>query len=253
MGNCDSLLFLGGADATTLEYISKTLGKETIRSINNSRSYGKQGSHSMSYNKTGRELMTPDELRVMDNNNCVLLIRGLHPFFATKYPLEQHPNYSRTADGNKDLLFDVKEMLTTGKSIGEGIKVNESLPLKVFKEAQKADTREGERQHRYYSRSVEMKSARGRRLHEVTPLSEEIPNIHIPANQRTAEQQAELEETLRTISIEEIVPPAEEDMAQYQAEIHNHWFAVPEEELQAQEDTSESDDPAQAEEERGGS
>lgn len=109
VGNCDSLLFLGGSDKTTLEYISQTLGKETIRTVNTSRSKGKQGSFSTSYNKSGRELMTHSELRVMDNKNCVYLLRGLDPFFSVKYDLKKHPNYHLCGDGDKNKRYDVKK------------------------------------------------------------------------------------------------------------------------------------------------
>lgn len=109
ISNCDSLLFLGGSDKTTLEYISQTLDKETIRTVNTSRSKGKQGSFSTSYNKSGRELMTPSELRVMDNKNCVYLLRGLDPFFSVKYDLKKHPNHSLCGDSDKKNRYDVKK------------------------------------------------------------------------------------------------------------------------------------------------
>lgn len=99
IANCDSFLFLGASDNTTLEYISKSLGKETIRTTNNSRSFGKSGGSSISYNKTGRDLMTPDELRTMNNENCIFFLRGLDPFFSRKYSLKDHPNYQRCSHG----------------------------------------------------------------------------------------------------------------------------------------------------------
>ena len=99
IANCDSLLFLGCQDSTTLEFISKSLGKETIRTMSSSRSFGRSGGSSVSYNKTGRELMTPDELRTMDNKHCIYFLRGLDPFFARKYDLKSHPNFSRCAAG----------------------------------------------------------------------------------------------------------------------------------------------------------
>ena len=99
IANCDSLLFLGCQDSTTLEFISKSLGKETIRTMSSSRSFGRSGGSSVSYNKTGRELMTPDELRTMDNKHCIYFLRGLAPFFARKYDLKSHPNFSRCAAG----------------------------------------------------------------------------------------------------------------------------------------------------------
>lgn len=116
IGNCDSFLFIGGSDETTLKYVSNKLGKETIRSINNSKSIGRSSSSSMSYNKDGRELMTQDELSTMDNENCVLFVRGEQPFFSRKYRLERHPNYKRSGDAKKELLYDVRERLHTGEA-----------------------------------------------------------------------------------------------------------------------------------------
>lgn len=113
MGNCDSTIFLGGSDYTTLEYISKILGKETIRTVNSSRSYGKSAGNSMSYNKTGRELMTPTELRTMDNRNCIYLLRGLDPFFARKYNIKNHPNYKKCSHGDSKERYDVRKMKQT--------------------------------------------------------------------------------------------------------------------------------------------
>ena len=228
VGNCDSQIFLGGADQTTLEYISKRLGKETIRSINNSRSYGRQGSHSMSYNKTGRELMTADELAVMDNNDCIIFIRGLYPFYSKKYPLEDHPNYGRSGDGNRELFFDVKSLLTTGENV-KSLEIKESMNLKIYKDAQIADTREGDRQYKMNHRPVQMTSANGRRLHVTRPLTSEIPHIHMRPEERTEEQQAELENTMRMIAIEKVVEPSAEDFMSYQQSIHDAMYGGPDE------------------------
>lgn len=114
VGNCDELLFLGGSDATTLEYISKKLGKETIRTRNSTRNFGsKSGGSSESYNTTGRELMTPDEISYMDNEDCILFIRGIHPFFGKKYDYPKHPNYKYTGDANDANLFNVCKNFNT--------------------------------------------------------------------------------------------------------------------------------------------
>ena len=96
ISNCDSLLYLGTNDETTNKYISAALGKETIRAMNTSISKGRQGSSSQSYNKVGRELMTPDELKKLDNKDCILFIRGLDPFYSKKFVLKHHPNYIHT-------------------------------------------------------------------------------------------------------------------------------------------------------------
>lgn len=109
VGNCDSFLFLGGSDKTTLEYVSQKLGKETIQAVNSSRSKGRQGSYSTNNNKMGRELMTTTELETMDNKNCVFTLRGMDPFFATKFDLTRHPNYPQCGDANEGKRYDVKK------------------------------------------------------------------------------------------------------------------------------------------------
>lgn len=113
IGNCDSLLFLGATDKTTLEYISAILGKETIRSLNTTRSYGKQGSFTTNYNKVGRELMTPDELKIMDNEACIYFLRGLEPFYATKFNVEHHPNFKKTGVGDPDKRYPLADKKST--------------------------------------------------------------------------------------------------------------------------------------------
>lgn len=109
VGNCDSFLFLGGSDKTTLEYVSQKLGKETIQAVNSSRSKGQQGSYSTSNNKLGRELMTEAELQTMDNKNCIYTLRGMDPFFATKFDLTLHPNYPQCGDADEGNRYDVKK------------------------------------------------------------------------------------------------------------------------------------------------
>ena len=105
VGNCDSFLFLGGQEQGTLEYISKELGKGTIVVRSRGMSEGKSKSSSQNYSKSGRELMTPDELARMSTKQCVLIIRGLNPFLGNKYEYTKHPNYKLTGDANKDLLY----------------------------------------------------------------------------------------------------------------------------------------------------
>lgn len=214
MGNCDSTIFLGASDQTTLDYVSKILGKETIRSINSSRSYGRQGSHSLSYNKTGRELMTPDELRVMDNNDCIVLIRGEFPFYTKKYQLEKHPNYKRTGDYSDKFKFDVKEKFHTGQNMSD-LNIRENLPLRVFKEAQIADTREAEHLHRHHSRPVQTHSAGGREMLRIHPLREDMPGIEIPPEQRTPVQERILAEAQSEYSFDGLNVLPEEEMDHY--------------------------------------
>lgn len=113
LGNCDSLLFLGGQELTTLEHVSKTLGKETIDTRFHNRTRGKNGSTSENDGILGRELMTVDELKVMKDNECILFVRGIYPFFCDKFMIEKHPNYKLLEDSNKDnayLISDIKTM-----------------------------------------------------------------------------------------------------------------------------------------------
>lgn len=116
VGNCDSFFFIGGSDETTLKYVSNKLGSGTIDVINSSRSIGRSSSSSRSANKDRRELMTQDELSTMDNDNCVLFVRGERPFFSKKYRLERHPNYKKSGDADKSLLYDVRLRLQTGQT-----------------------------------------------------------------------------------------------------------------------------------------
>ena len=112
LGNCDSLLFLGGQEPTTLEHISKTLGKETIDTRSQNRTRGKNGSTSENDGILGRELMTVDELKVMNDNECILFVRGIYPFFCNKYVIEKHPNYVLLEDSNKENAYLLSEITT---------------------------------------------------------------------------------------------------------------------------------------------
>jgi type IV secretion system protein VirD4 len=113
VGNCDSMLFLGGKEQTSLDYISKALGKETIDTVNRnvSRSY-RQNSTSLNEGILGRELMTPDEVGQMPDSDCVLLIRGIHPFYSHKYIIEDHRNYHLLEDANPDNAYDISHVQT---------------------------------------------------------------------------------------------------------------------------------------------
>ena len=110
-GNCDTTLFLGGKERTTLKEISEALGKETIDMFNTSRTRGNQESYGMNYQKLGRDLMSPDELQVMDNTQCILQIRGLRPFFSKKFEIEKHSRYSMLFDFDKKNYFDVAKFV----------------------------------------------------------------------------------------------------------------------------------------------
>lgn len=112
-GNCDSLLFLGGQEASTLEAISKSLGKETIDVVSQNRTRShKSPSTSENNSIMGRELMTPDELKVMKPNECVLIVRALYPFFCHKYNIEKHPNYSYLEDSNPKYAYLIDDLHT---------------------------------------------------------------------------------------------------------------------------------------------
>lgn len=99
-GNCDTTLFLGGKEKSTLKEISEILGKETIDSFNTSENRGTQVSHGLNYQKLGKELMTQDEIAVMDGGKCILQVRGVRPFFSDKYDITKHPNYKYIADAD---------------------------------------------------------------------------------------------------------------------------------------------------------
>uniref|UniRef100_UPI003FEE5CA1 VirD4-like conjugal transfer protein, CD1115 family n=1 Tax=Ruminococcus bromii TaxID=40518 RepID=UPI003FEE5CA1 len=110
-GNCDSLLFLGGKEKTTLKDISESLGKETIYMFNTSRSRGTQESYGVNYQKLGKELKSQDELAVMDNSLCILQIRGLHPFLSKKFDITKHKNYKMLFDYAKQNYFNVAKFV----------------------------------------------------------------------------------------------------------------------------------------------
>ena len=116
VGNCDTTLFLGGKEKTTLKEISEILGKETIDSFNTSETRGRELSHGLNFQKLGKELMTQDEIAVMDGGKCILQLRGVRPFFSDKYDITQHPNYKYLSDYDKKNAFDMEKHLA-GRSI----------------------------------------------------------------------------------------------------------------------------------------
>ncbi len=110
-GNCDTVLFLGGKESSTLKEISETLGKETIDLYNTSDTRGTSQSYGLNYQKTGKELMSRDELAVMDGNKCILQLRGVRPFLSNKYDITKHKRYKELADADKRNAFDVEKYL----------------------------------------------------------------------------------------------------------------------------------------------
>ena len=111
VGNCDTMLFLGGKEKTTLKEISEILGKETIDSFNTSENRGKEISHGLNYQKLGKELMTQDEIATMDGGMCILQVRGIRPFFSKKYDITKHPRYKYLSDADKKNAFDVEKYI----------------------------------------------------------------------------------------------------------------------------------------------
>ena len=111
VGNCDSTLFLGGKEKGTLKEISELLGKETIDSLSQSENRGAQTSHGLSYQKLGKELMTQDEIAVMDGSKCILQLRGVRPFFSDKFDITKHPRYQYLSDADKKNVFDVERYM----------------------------------------------------------------------------------------------------------------------------------------------
>ena len=113
IGNCDSRLFLGGSEPTTLKELSTALGKETIDTFNTGESRGKEVSHSLNYQKLGKDLATVDELAVLDGGKCILQLRGVRPFKSDKYDITQHPNYKYLSDADPKNNFDIEKFLST--------------------------------------------------------------------------------------------------------------------------------------------
>ena len=111
VGNCDTTLFLGGKEKSTLKEISELLGKETIDSFNQSENRGSQVSHGLNYQKLGKELMTQDEIAVMDGGKCILQLRGVRPFFSDKFDITKHPRYKYLADADKKNSFDIERYM----------------------------------------------------------------------------------------------------------------------------------------------
>ena len=111
IGNCDTTLFLGGKEKSTLKEMSELLGKETIDSFNTSETRGRELSHGLNYQKLGKELMTQDEIAVMDGGKCILQVRGVRPFFSDKFDITKHPKYKYLSDYDKKNAFDMEKYI----------------------------------------------------------------------------------------------------------------------------------------------
>lgn len=112
IGNCDTTLFLGGKETTTLKEMSEMLGKETIDLYNTSDTRGTNRSYGLNYQKTGKELMTKDELAVMDGGKCIMQLRGVRPFFSNKYDITKHKRYKYLSDYDSKLAFDIEKYMS---------------------------------------------------------------------------------------------------------------------------------------------
>ncbi|MEE0204148.1 MAG: type IV secretory system conjugative DNA transfer family protein [Oscillospiraceae bacterium] len=131
IGNMDSRIFLGGAEPTTLKELNQSLGKETIDTFNTGESRGREVSHSLNYQKLGKDLATIDELAVLDGGKCILQLRGVRPFLSNKYDITKHPNYKYLSDADDRNYFDVEKYLSTRlktkpDDVYEVFEVNES-------------------------------------------------------------------------------------------------------------------------------
>ena len=113
IGNCDCSIFLGGKEPTTLKELNQSLGKETIDTYNTGESRGREVSHSLNYQKLGKDLASVDELAVLDGGKCILQLRGVRPFMSSKYDITQHPNYRYLSDYNDKNKFDIEKYLST--------------------------------------------------------------------------------------------------------------------------------------------
>lgn len=113
IGNMDSRIFLGGAEPTTLKELNQSLGKETIDTFNTGESRGREVSHSLNYQKLGKDLASVDELAVLDGGKCILQLRGVRPFMSNKFDITKHPNYKYLSDADDRNYFDIEKYLST--------------------------------------------------------------------------------------------------------------------------------------------
>ena len=113
IGNCDSAIFLGGKERTTLKELTESLGKETIDTYNTGESRGREVSHSLNYQKLGKDLASVDELSVLDGGKCILQLRGVRPFLSDKYDITKHPNYKYLSDYDPRNAFHIEKFLST--------------------------------------------------------------------------------------------------------------------------------------------
>ena len=157
VGNCDTTLFLGGKEKSTLKEISELLGKETIDSFNQSENRGSQISHGLNYQKLGKELMTQDEIAVMDGGKCILQLRGVRPFFSDKFDITRHPRYKYLADADKKNTFDIERYMKRRPAI---VKPDEPFDLYELKatdlQPDNSNERKENRSMDFFAKSIEV-------------------------------------------------------------------------------------------------
>lgn len=191
-GNCDTFIFLGGQEQTTLKYVSEKLGKETIVTQTDSRSFGgKGGGSSRSKQIIGRELMTATEISEMDTSDCIVFIRGLKPFFGKKYDYPKHPNYKWTGDAEDEYLYDVKKEFKTGEVAVPVNRVrSEKKRLRIL--AEKAETRNEnklDRRRIEVAKQLRRKSAKGQELGVPMPVEENFKHMGAVLQQQDWEEE----------------------------------------------------------------
>ena len=135
IGNCDTTLFLGGKEKTTLKEISEVLGKETIDSFNTSENRGRDVSHGLNYQKLGKELMSQDEIAVMDGGKCILQLRGVRPFFSDKFDITKHPKYKYLSDADPKNAFDMEKHIKRRPAIVKPDEVFDYYEIDVQEDA----------------------------------------------------------------------------------------------------------------------
>ena len=137
-GNCDTMLFLGGKEKSTLKEISESLGKETIDSFNTSTNRGQSESNGMNYQKLGKELKSQDELAVMDGGKCILQLRGVRPFFSDKYDITRHKNYSELLDADPKKKFDIQSFVSDRSGMVSNISPKDQISQWVIDKSSSA-------------------------------------------------------------------------------------------------------------------
>ena len=138
-GNCDTTLFLGGKEKTTLKELEEVLGKETIDLYNTSDTRGTSQSYGLNYQKTGKALMSQDEIAVMDGGKCIMQLRGVRPFFSDKFDITKHKRYAELSDSDPKNAFDMEQYVkhqhhlkVTGKTkVDEAFECGEVSPMKT--------------------------------------------------------------------------------------------------------------------------